>query len=94
MGYEWLGPALDALRGIEPYEVLQVLGSGRRWPRPARDPVTGVEVLTVWGRTDVDRALLVAVRRVDGLDWQIAGARELREVEVEQLEKWEAAADE
>jgi hypothetical protein len=90
VGYEWLSAGLDALRGIEPYEVQQVLRASRRWPRPGRDPVTGVEILTVWGRTRTGRGLLVAVRHLQGLDWQIIGARPLRSGEVEQLEKWEA----
>jgi hypothetical protein len=94
MGYEWVGVALDALRGIEPFEVTQALGARRRWPRPARDDVTGVSVLTIWGRTDRGRPLLVAVRHVQGLDWQIVGARDLGEAEISELEKWEATDDE
>lgn len=90
VGYEWLAAGLDALQGIRPHEVNQVLGAHRRWPRRGRDPVTGIEVLTVWGRTATGRPLLVAVRHLGGLDWQIVGARALRADEVAQLEKREA----
>jgi hypothetical protein len=32
VGFEWLEAGLRALRGIEPYEVIQVLSGGKRWP--------------------------------------------------------------
>jgi hypothetical protein len=35
VGYEWVPLLLLTLKGIEPYEVRQVLEEGRRWPKPA-----------------------------------------------------------
>jgi hypothetical protein len=90
MGYEWLDQALEKLRGIDPYEVVQVLGSSRRWPRTAMSSTTGIGVLTIWARTEAGRPLMVAVRRTDEWDWQIVGARELRPGELVDFEQWEA----
>jgi hypothetical protein len=80
---------LTKLIGIEPHEVMQVLGSAARWPRPAIG-LGGVGILTVWGRTRAGRALMVALRRKDEWDWWIAGARELTPSELAELEQWEA----
>ncbi len=88
-GYEWLIRALETLVDINPYEVIQVLGASRRWPRTATSD-TGVEVLTVWARTDAGRPLIVAVRRVGEWDWQMVGARELRVGELHEFEQSEA----
>lgn len=92
MGYEWQGWALDALRGIEPHEVMQVLAAKRRWARPATSEY-GLQLVTVWGRTSTGRALIVAVRQVSAWDWQILGARDLRPEELDELEQWEATHD-
>ncbi len=92
MGYEWQGWALDALRGLEPYEVLQALGAERRWPRWAVAP-NGVRVLTVWARSDAGRPLIVAVRQIDAWDWQIIGARVMDGGNVAEFEEWEARGD-
>jgi hypothetical protein len=92
MGYEWPGWALDALRGIEPYEVVQALGATRRWPRPAVGS-GGLAVLTVWSRTDRGRPLIVAVRRTDDRDWLIVGAREMRLRERAEFARWEGMQD-
>ena len=94
MGYEWLAVALEKLRGIEPDEVVQVLTSRRRWPRVATSSTTGIGVLTVWARTASGRPLIVAVRRIDEWDWQIVGARGLRDGELAEFEQWEADGDE
>ena len=64
--YRWLPQALALLVGIEAYEVLQVLSASRRIPVPA--VAGGVPVLTIWGRTDKGRPLIVAVRMVDQFD--------------------------
>jgi hypothetical protein len=88
MGFEWPEWALAGLRGIEPGEVLQVLNADRRWPRTAVSD-TGMQVLTVWGRTRTGRPLLVAVRQVSQWDWQILGARDLNPKEAEELTTWE-----
>ena len=88
MVFEWPDWALAGLRGIEPGEVLQVLNAERRWPRTAVSD-TGMQVLTVWGRTRTGRALLVAVRQISQWDWQILGARNLKPKEAEELTTWE-----
>jgi hypothetical protein len=88
VGFEWPEWALAGLQGIEPGEVLQVLNADRRWPRTAVSD-TGMQVLTVWGRTRTGRPLLVAVRQVSQWDWQILGARDLHPEEAEELTTWE-----
>ena len=93
MGWEWSWFVLEQLTGIEPYEVMQVLETGQRWPRPAVDPVTGLVVLTIWGRTKAGRPLKVATRPLDGLNREIVGARELTPAELAELEQWEATRD-
>jgi hypothetical protein len=90
VGYEWLAVALEGLDGIEPHEVTQVLNPGHpRWPRPAVSD-TGIRVLSVWGRTSAGRALIVAVRHIEGLDWLIVGARDMTDKEEDQFQEWEA----
>lgn len=61
MGFEWPDWAMAHLIGIETSEVRQILASTRRWPRWAADG--SVAVLTLWGRTDAGRPLIVAARR-------------------------------
>jgi hypothetical protein len=91
--YEWDEWALAGLKGIEPYEVRQVVESGRRWPRPAL-AMGGKPVLTLWGRTNAGRGLIVAVYHVDGFTWKVIGAREMTGAEVAELARWEATGDE
>jgi len=91
VGYEWPGWALDALRGIEPHEVVQALGSERRWPRPAKGP-SGVDVLTVWARTRAGRPLIVAVRQTGEWSWLIIGARDMNPAEATEFARWEEAS--
>lgn len=88
MPYEWDEWAINALTGIEPYEVRQVLEAGRRWPRPGVDPA-GLRVLTIWARTRAGRALIVAVYHSSGQTWKIIGAREMRADELAEFAKWE-----
>lgn len=90
VGYEWLGAALAALRGVEPYEVLQVLSARRRMPLAAKS--AGVRFLTISGRTLADRPLIVAVRLLGELDQQIIGARDMTPQELKRFEAWEAGA--
>jgi hypothetical protein len=90
VGFEWLDEALDRLRGIQPYEVLQGLSSTRRWPRAGHLDALGLAVLIVWCRTNAGRPLIVVTRPVRGWDYQILGAREMTADEVKQFEKWEA----
>lgn len=89
VGYEWLEPGLQALRGIEPHEVMQVLGGERRWPRPATGP-DGHQVMAIWGRTPAGRTLIVVVRQLARWDWQIIGARQMTWQEIGEFEAWEA----
>ena len=93
MGYEWPAWALDALHGIEPYEVVQALGAKRRLPRPARSP-DGVDVLTVWARTRAGRPLIVAVHRAGPWSWVIIGARDMSLRERVEFVRWEGVRDE
>jgi hypothetical protein len=86
VGYEWLKWALEQLDGIEPHEVTQVLTSSRRWPRSAISSVSGIRVLTIWGRTRTGRPLIVAVRQVGQWDLQIVGVRDLNHGELMELE--------
>jgi hypothetical protein len=88
VGYEWLPQGLDALRGIEPSEVMQALGASRRWPVPASGS-SGVPVLSVWARTDANRPLIVVLRSAGGLDWLIIGAREMNADEQKTFKQWE-----
>lgn len=92
MGFEWIRIALTKLGGIEPHEVTQVLTAGSRWPRPAVGS-GGAQILTIWGRTCAGRPLMVALRRKNEWDWWIAGARDLDQGEVAQLEGWEARGE-
>ncbi|MBU2662641.1 hypothetical protein KOI35_03900 [Actinoplanes bogorensis] len=88
MPYEWEDWALAALLGMEPYEVRQVLGARRRWPRRAVSD-TGVAVLSVWARTAAGRPLIVAVHHTAGLTWKIIGARAMTDVELLEFTRWE-----
>jgi hypothetical protein len=91
VGCEWPGWALDALRGLEPYEVVQALGA--RWPRPAVGS-GGLAVLTIRARTDSGRPLIVAVRRTGDRNWLILGARDMRLRERAEFARWEGTRDE
>ncbi|GGK76876.1 hypothetical protein GCM10012284_08550 [Mangrovihabitans endophyticus] len=88
VGYEWLAEAVAALRGVEPYEVLQALSAARRMPLVAES--AGVRFLTISGRTQAGRPLIVAVRLLGGMDQQIIGAREMTPRELARFEAWEA----
>ena len=88
MGFDWL--AALALTGIEPHEVMQVLTADRRWPRRAFGGPERLPTLTIWGRTRAGRPLIVATRRVGGLDYLIIGAREMTAEELLAFEAWEA----
>ena len=94
MGYLWLQVTLDALLGIEPYEVLQALGARRRLPVPAISP-RGVRVLIIWARTQAGRPLVVALRRdsAEPYNWWIVGARGMTAAERAAFEQWEVSHD-
>jgi hypothetical protein len=91
--YEWLSTAFAVLvlRGIEPYEVMQVLSGARRRPVPVRSPV-GLPMLNICGRTRAGRPLIVTVRLAGGFDMEIAGARDMSDAEREEFESWETSS--
>ena len=91
MPYEWLQLALSQVQqaGIAAYEVVQVLGAARRWPRPAASDIG--EVLTIWGRTKRGDGLIVAVRHSGGFNFDIVGARRMSEAEMSEFEGWEGS---
>ena len=88
MPYDWEDWALQALVGIEPYEVRQVTEAEHRWPRPGVGP-NGLPVLGIWGRTRAGRPLIVAVYHLTGFTWKIIGAREMTDKELIEFSRWE-----
>jgi hypothetical protein len=88
MGYDWLPKALEALRGVQPSEVMQALGAARRLPVPGS--AGGISVLSVWARTHAGRPIIVVLRHADGVDWLILGAREMDPDQRARFEQWEA----
>ncbi|WP_245673605.1 hypothetical protein [Nocardia lijiangensis] len=91
MAYEWWYGIVTvlALAGIERHEVIEVLYADRRWPRRGVDPVTGLSALTIWGRTDDGRPLIVTLRALDGLDRQIVAAQMMTPDQLQEFSKWE-----
>lgn len=95
MVYEWSAGTLEWLaeHGIEPYEVMQALLTGPRWPRPAVT-AEGLAVPSIWGRTDAGRYLVVILRRdAKPYDWWIVLGRDMTTAEVAEFEQWEADRD-
>lgn len=93
MGYTWLPGLFALLLDVEPGEVMQVLDGvgGRRWPKPVTGPAPQhLPMLAVFGRTQAGRTLVVLVRHIDQLDWQIIGARPMTHDETGQYARWEA----
>jgi hypothetical protein len=90
--YGWLPTAFAVLvlRGIEPYEVLQVLHGAHRLPVPVRDRFS-LPMLNIWGRTKAGRPLVVTVRLAGGFDAQIVGARDMTEEERKEFQSWETS---
>jgi hypothetical protein len=87
--YEWLHAAIG-VRGISPDEVMQVLYGAARRPVPVRSR-EGLAFVNVWGRTASGRPLIVTVRRLDGFDAMIVGARDMSADEKGEFEKWDAS---
>ncbi|QIS24763.1 hypothetical protein F6W96_40000 [Nocardia terpenica] len=86
-------PVLDRA-GVETWEVMEVLYSPRRWPRSATTP-DGTQALTVWGRTDDGRALIVVLRRLRADSrWQILMAAPMRPHQLAEFTAWEATRNE
>jgi hypothetical protein len=90
MPFRWLPIALETMRDIEPFEVHQALASSVRWPRQAYTDA-GLPVLTIWSRTKAGRGLIIVVRPVGPLEWEIVGVRAMRRDESLTFEEWEAA---
>jgi hypothetical protein len=88
VGYEWLPAGLRSLVDVEPYEVNQVLYAKVRRPIPAVDPA-GLWLLTIWGRTNTGRALVIGIRQVSRWDWQIISARPMTDAEEQAHQDWE-----
>lgn len=94
MQYEWwygAGEHLDRA-GIEAWEVMEVLYSPRRRPRPAHTP-EGLPVLTVWGRTDEGRPVVVLLRRTGPETLEIVMAAPMRPHQLREHEKWEVGGE-
>lgn len=93
MEYEWwIGVRTFLERSdIRAWEVMEVLYSAARWPRPARTR-DGLPVLTVWGRTDEGRALVVVLRRLRSYSdsWQILLAVPMGPRQLKEFIAWEA----
>jgi hypothetical protein len=91
--YEWwIGSGRFFERaGVRRWEVMDVLYSSHRWPRAVTTP-EGLPALTVWGRTDEGRPLVVLLRRLHpDLDtWQILLAAEMRPHQLTEYTAWEA----
>ena len=87
MGYTWLPGLFALLVDVEPHEVMQILeGDRHRLPRPAVGP-RGLPVLAILGRSTAGRGIVVFVRHVAGLDWQIVGARPMTAGEAAEYDK-------
>ncbi|WP_405176998.1 hypothetical protein OG225_21370 [Nocardia sp. NBC_01377] len=93
MQYEWWYGAREHLRraGVEPWEVMEVLYSPTRWPRPARTP-ENLPVLTVWGRTEEGRPIVVLLRQPPSAPgtWEVVMAAPMRPLQLREYEAWEA----
>jgi hypothetical protein len=87
MGYLWLPGLFALLQGVDPHEVLEVLGASRRRPLRIDDP-TGPALLAVQARTSGGRPLVVVLRH-GWPDSTIVGARELTPGELKGFTVWE-----
>ncbi|QLY28653.1 hypothetical protein [Nocardia huaxiensis] len=92
MPYEWL-PWLSARLaevGLTADEVVEALESRYRWPRMSTSK-TGLRVLQVWARTRDGKPIIVALRELGALDWQIIGAKPMTESQdIADFEEWES----
>lgn len=76
------------LTDVEPYEVLQVLYSPRRWLRNARGP-HDIPYLTVYARTTAGRPITVVIHHLGGHDSMIVAARSMTPADIALFEQWE-----
>jgi hypothetical protein len=93
VGYEWLDIGLRLLVGVEPFEVMQVIYSKIRRPVPGFGP-DGQRALTIWGRTNAGKPIIVMIRPLGGFDWQIITARLMTDAQLAEYEAWEETRDE
>lgn len=49
--------------------------------------------MTIWGRTNAARPLIVVIRPMGGFDWQIITARPMTDAQLAEFEAWEATRD-
>ncbi|WP_235747856.1 hypothetical protein [Nocardia coffeae] len=93
MEYQWWVGARSFLDNahVAKWEVIEVLYSPRRWPRTATTK-DGLPVLTVWGRTDEGRPLVVVLRQLPLVPggWQILLAAPMGPRQLEEFTAWEA----
>jgi hypothetical protein len=91
--YEWWIGARGFLDRAEvaPWEVMEVLYSSARWPRQATTK-QGLPVLTVWGRTEQGRPLVVMLRQLGSYSdgWEILMAVPMGARQLEEFTAWEA----
>ncbi|WP_227982232.1 hypothetical protein [Nocardia spumae] len=96
----WIGVhSFLARADVAPWEVMEVLYSSQRWPRPART-AEGLPVTTVWGRTESGRPLVVLLRELPPPSrtrdiqsrgtWEILMAAQMRSQQLEEFTAWEA----
>lgn len=87
VGYEWFMAAW--LVAVTRAEVVQVLFSeGRRWPRPLVTE-SGITGLSIWGRTDAGRGVIVHLRPLGGRDFQIVAAAAMTDDQLAEFVTWE-----
>ncbi|MEC3958106.1 hypothetical protein VMT65_34075 [Nocardia sp. CDC153] len=93
MEYVWSPTAKQFLERFQvlSWEVMEVLYSSRRWPRPARTD-QGLPVLTVWGRSDEGRPLVVMLRQLPAPStrWEILMAVPMGPHQLTEYNAWEA----
>ncbi|MEC3918235.1 hypothetical protein [Nocardia sp. CDC160] len=92
MPYEWL-PWLAARltqAGLTHAEIIEALDSQRRWPRMSTSK-DGLRVLQVWARTKAGKPIIIALRAMGGLNWQIIGAKPMTNPQdIADFEEWES----
>jgi hypothetical protein len=85
--YRWLDLALEQLRGVEPFEVIQALANPQRLALQAHAQLRLVAIIA---RTHAGRPLVVVVRLDQGFTQWIVQARDPRPDELTRVQQWEA----
>ncbi|WNJ59136.1 hypothetical protein [Nocardia seriolae] len=88
--YVWSPTAKQFLQRfqVRTWEVMEVLYSSHRWPRPARTD-QDLSVLTVWGRSDEGRPLVVMLPSPSAR-WEILMAVPMGPHQLTEYNAWEA----